>query len=278
MKSVLLASVALLALAAAGPVAAADMAVRAPVYKAAPAVMASYNWTGWYVGLNAGGAWSSSEVITQTEFTGGYFAATSVTSINSNGRGNIDSDGFTGGVQSGYNWQAGNIVAGVELDFNYFGTKASRSVTVPYPCCPGTYTINQEVKTDWLFTARPRLGVANNNWLLYLTGGLGVTNLKYNNSFSDTSIFPVFENGSVSKTKAGWTVGGGVEYAVLNAWSVKAEYLYVDFGSVSSTANLIDTGGETDPFSHRADLKSHIVRGGINYKFDWGKGPLVARY
>jgi outer membrane immunogenic protein len=106
-----------------------------------------------------------------------------------------------------------------------------------------------------------------------VTGGLAVTELKYNNTFTET-FSGLFENGSVSKTKAGWTVGGGVEHAVLNAWSVKAEYLYVDFGSVSSTG-VTQRFDET--FSHSANLKSHIVRAGINYKFDWGKGPVAGK-
>jgi outer membrane immunogenic protein len=136
-----------LALAAAGPVGAADMPVKASVYKA-PAVAPLYNWTGYYVGLNAGGAWGSSDVVTLAHGDGSFFVPASLASIAVNGRANIQPSGFTGGVQGGYNWQAGNIVAGVELDFNYFGTKASRSVTVVYPtAAPDTYTINQEVKT-----------------------------------------------------------------------------------------------------------------------------------
>jgi outer membrane immunogenic protein len=100
-----------------------------------------------------------------------------------------------------------------------------------------SFTVNQSVKTDWLFTARPRLGWANNNWLWYATGGLAVTELKYGNTFTDT-YSPAFETGSISKTKVGWTVGGGGEFALSNNWTVRAEYLYVDFGGVSSAGNV----------------------------------------
>jgi outer membrane immunogenic protein len=244
---------------------AADLPAKA--YTKAPVMVADYNWTGWYAGLNAGGAWGKSDVVTRADGVGTYFAGTSVTSIAANGNDSVRPNGFTGGVQAGYNWQTGNLVTGLEADFNYFGTKASRSVTVTYPCCaPTSYTINQEVKTDWLFTARPRLGFTNNNWLWYATAGVAITNLKYNNSFTDTFAAAI-ENGSVSKTKVGWTAGAGAEYALLNSWSVKAEYLYVDFGSVSSTGTLTTVPpGSTAPFSHSAILKSHIVRFGINKK------------
>jgi outer membrane immunogenic protein len=151
------------------------------------------------------------------------------------------------------------------VDFNALGLSDSRSVTTTYISAPATtFTINQSVKTDWLFTARPRIGWTVDNWLLYVTGGLAVTELKYANTFTDT-FGPAFESGSVSQTKVGWVVGESVEYGLTRNWSVKAEYLYIDFGDVSSSG-VIST--ETDTLSHSADLKANIVRGGINYRFN----------
>ena len=252
---------------------AADMPVRTPIYKAP--VAALYDWSGFYAGVNAGGVFSKSDVSTQATATGSYFASSSLPAIASAGAGTVDPNGFIGGIQAGYNWQNGAGVFGLEADFNYFGTKGSRTGTGVYPCCGGTFTMNQEVKTDWLFTMRPRIGFAANNWLLYATGGLAVTNLKYSNTFTDNYCSTVggcganaVEDGSVSKVKAGWTVGLGAEYALMNTWSVKAEYLYVDFGSISSTATMTAcTPACTAPFSNSADLKSHIARLGINKKF-----------
>src|SRR5262245_2266010 len=79
-----------------------------------PAFGAQYDWTGWYIGLNSGGTWSNSDVSTKTVFSPtGYFASTSVTSINHEGKGSVNSGGFTGGWQGGFNWQTGNFVLGL---------------------------------------------------------------------------------------------------------------------------------------------------------------------
>jgi outer membrane immunogenic protein len=245
---------------------AADMPTKAPVMVAAPAI---YNWTGFYVGVNAGGAWGKSDVVTHVNGAGTFYNPGNIPPINANGNSTVDPNGFTGGGQIGYNWQFNpHWVFGVEADINYFGVKGSRAVSAPYLFNPTTgYTINQEVKADWLFTARPRLGWAVNNWLIYVTGGLAVTDLHYNNSYVET-FYPSAQNGSVSSTKAGWTVGGGVEYALLNRWSVKLEYLYVEFDNVSSAVPIVAPGGFTAPFSNSANLKENIVRAGLNYKFN----------
>ena len=259
---------------------AADLGPRA--YTKAPVVVdASYNWSGFYVGLNAGGEWSRSNAATTTIFSPpGYFANTSPAAIGLAGAQRVNSSGFTGGLTAGYNWQASNIVFGIESDFNYFGVKGSSTGSGIYPCCaPTGFTVNTSVSSDWLITLRPRVGFAANNWLLYVTGGLAVANLKSSYSFTDT-FDTATESASISKTKAGWTVGVGTEYALMNGWSVKAEYLYVDLGSENTTSTNLRAGvptvaHPTNVFSHSVDLRSNIVRGGLNYKFG---GPVAARY
>ncbi len=258
-------TVAALSWSAVGSASSADLNHRS-VYKAPPPPPPPviYNWTGFYVGGNAGYAWGKSNVSTTVNLPGAYFVPSDVSQIASSGQDTIHPNGGTGGIQAGYNWQAGNFVYGVEVDFDALALNASRSITTQYISAPGTFfTINQSIKTDWLFTARPRIGWASDNWLLYVTGGLAVTDLKYGNTFSDTFGF-VFENGSISKTKAGWVIGGGVEYGLTRNWSVKAEYLYMDFGDVSSTGVVAGT----DTLNHSADLKTNIVRAGINYMFN----------
>jgi outer membrane immunogenic protein len=232
-----------------------------------------------YVGANGGYAWGDSNVSTLVATPAGdYFVSSDISQIATSGQGRIHPNGGTGGIQAGYNWQAGNLVYGAEVDFDALDLNASRSITTEYLSAPGTFfTINQSTKTDWLLTARPRVGWAINNWLLYATGGLAVTELRFNNTFTDT-FAPAFENGSVSKTKAGWVVGGGVEYGFMSNWSAKLEYLYMDFGNVSSSGVVFNTGSVPPPLLiHSADLKANIIRAGINYKFGWG-GPVVARY
>jgi outer membrane immunogenic protein len=265
-----------LVLAAGGPAVAADLPVNAPVADAVP----SYNWTGFYVGLNAGAAFSRGDATTTTAFSSvGYLDPTGVTSVNASGSNRFNTTTFTGGVQAGYNWQADSIVFGVETDFNYFNPSGSTSAASVYPCCaPSAYAIAQSVSTSWQFTARPRLGFAANSWLLYATGGLAVTNVSTNWSFSD-NFCPVFacgagatESASASVTKAGWVLGGGVEAGLWGRWSAKAEYLYMDFGSVSATGTNLTVGTPSvaipaQVFNHSMALKTQIVRAGINYRF-----------
>jgi outer membrane immunogenic protein len=121
-----------------------------------------------------------------------------------------------------------------------------------------------------MFTLRPRLGFAANNWLLYVTGGLAVADLKANFLFTDT-FATANESAAISQTKAGWTLGVGAEYAIAGPWSAKLEYLHVDLGSVSVTsANLTaftpPIPFPTNVFNHSVHLTTDIVRAGINFR------------
>jgi outer membrane immunogenic protein len=253
-----------ISLAFVGGASAADMYVKAPP---------PYSWTGFYVGGTAGTAWGSFDPTTSISFIPqppGYFDPTSVPVVNAVGLQSIKATGFTGGLEAGYNLQAGNVVGGIEIDFGYLGLAGSAQGSGLYPCCaPTGFTINSSAHTDWLLTARPRLGIASNNWLYYVTGGVAVTNLNGNFTFSDNAN-SAMETGSIPSTKAGYTVGGGVEAALWRNWSVKAEYLYVDFGRLSTTSNNFTSTLVAFPaaeFSHSIDLKANIARVGLNYRF-----------
>lgn len=275
-KLVLAISLALLGTASAF---AADLA---PRYNKAPAMAPGYDWTGFYVGGNVGGQWGSADATTTTVYDpslAGYFAASSVTAINGVGSQRFNSSGVTGGLTAGYNWQVNNAVFGLEGDFNYFGFKGSTSGSALYPCCaPTGFTVSSSVSADWLATIRGRIGfLATPSWLLYATGGAAIADVRGDFTFTDTW-GPATESGSIRDTRLGWTAGLGGEYAVGNGWSLKAEYLYVDLGRASVTsANLTSLGVTSpgNPFTHSVDIKSNIVRVGVNYKFG---GPVVARY
>ena len=276
MKKMLLVGVALLTVVS-GSAMAADMSrpAPAPVYTKAPMMEPVARWTGAYVGLNAGYAWGDSEASTTTVLGGlGYFFVTSVPAIATAGAQTIKPNGFTGGGQFGYNWQtSSSTVLGLEADFEYFGLKASTSSSALYPCCaPIGFTINQSIKTDWLATFRARFGfLVTPGTLFYVTGGGAVTNLQGTFAFTDTSSAAT-EAASFNTTKLGWTVGGGVEWAMWSGWSAKAEYLFVSFPKASVTgvftgsATTLAQGGINNPFTHSADLDASIVRIGLNYK------------
>jgi outer membrane immunogenic protein len=258
---------------------AADLA---PQYTKAPVMAPGYNWTGFYVGANVGGQWGSADPTTSTVFTPtGYFAASSVPAIAAVGAQSVNSSSVTGGFTAGYNWQVDHAVFGLEGDINYFGFKGSTTGSALYPCCaPTGFTVSSSVSADWLATIRGRIGfLATPSWLLYATGGAAIAEVKGNFNFTDT-FAAATESAAIRDTRVGWTVGAGTEYAVGNGWSLKAEYLYVDLGRASTTSNNLAAfvGPGAFPgnvYTHSVDIKSNIVRVGVNYKFG---GPVVARY
>jgi outer membrane immunogenic protein len=280
MKRRLLGTVALPALLA-GPAMAADLPVKARPLP--PPVV--YDWTGFYAGVNAGGAWGRSDATTTPSCTilppfAAYFCSpttgqANAAAIAAAGTGSMSGSAFTGGGQIGHNWQNGSIVYGAELDLESFHIRASRQAGANYPATVNfggfghAFAIASSVSTDWLFTARGRVGWAFGNVLAYATGGLALTNLGATNSFVDNVVPPGTGSSSGSATKVGWTVGGGVEWAWSRNWSVKAEYLYLNFGSVAASGTIINPAGPgyANAISTSTDLTAQVARAGINYKF-----------
>jgi outer membrane immunogenic protein len=284
---------AIAAIALAAPAFAADLPAR--TYDKAPVVAAraAYDWSGFYVGGTAGGAFGSFDPSTSTTLQANpsYFGASSVAAVNAAGAQRIKPAGFTGGFETGYNWQAGSFVVGLEGDVEYLGLKGSAATTGGYPCCaPATFTVTSSASTTWLATARARAGIAANDWLFFATGGAAFTNIKTGFGFSDNcgltancnAFFGAQPNGaeasSFSSMKTGFAVGGGVEKAIGPNWTVKAEYLHVGFGKVTGTGTLTGADGffniVSQSMTHSYDLKADIVRLGVNYKF----GGPAARY
>ncbi|MGC1465757.1 MAG: outer membrane protein [Pseudolabrys sp.] len=185
----------LLALAVASPSSAADLP--RPAYKAPAYVAAPFSWSGFYVGLNAGYGWGTSN-----------WSAGGVTT------GNFDTKGWLGGGTIGYNLQTGVWVWGLEADLDYSTIKGTDGTG----CC--------ETRNTWLGTARGRIGYSFDRWLPYITGGA---------AFGGVKMTPVGGT-SESKTRVGWAAGAGLEYAFLGAWSAKIEYLYADLGTSSCDA------------------------------------------
>ena len=252
-----------------------------PVLFAGPAMAAPYNWAGFYVGLNGGGAWSSTHQTTTvpcTEPAGvsvAYFCddtgfgAANGAAVASAYSGSFSGSGFSGGAEAGYNWQTGAAVYGVELDLESLPRASAQSAgtfPVGYTFPAGTpFAGSTTVSADWLFTARGRLGWAFNNLLVYGTGGLAETRLKTSSNYAD-SFGGVGAWSSVAE-KTGWTAGAGLEYALGKSWSVKAEYLFVKFGSVTASGTVGGPFGYSTALSTSNDLTVQIARAGVNYKF-----------
>jgi outer membrane immunogenic protein len=249
MKKLFLATTAFVVLAAASA-GAADMSAR-PVY-APPAPVPVYSWTGIYWGGNVGYSWGQSK----NDRTLVGFGVTATESQ--------DMDGVIGGVQTGYNYQFGAWVLGLEADIQASGQKGGSTFQVPgLP----TATLTTDHKLEWFGTARPRLGVlATPNLLLYGTGGVAFGQVKDSYTATVAGLGPV-ATATVDDVKAGWTAGAGIEGAFGGGWSAKVEYLYIDLGKLQQTVTLPLAGVTATFNSHVTD---NIVRVGLNYK--WGAG------
>jgi outer membrane immunogenic protein len=231
------------------------------------------DFKGFYVGGNAGEAFGRFSVQTSPTFSPtGYFAATSTPAITSASTQQATPNGFTAGGQAGYSYQWDNFVLGIEADFGKMDLSGATTATQTYPCCaPTAFTITQTAETSWLFTLRPRMGVAFGHFLAYGTGGLAVTNVKYSALFTDT-FATAHESASLDEKRPGWAVGGGGEFKFTAHWSFKGEYLYAGFGrssvvSTNLTAFTPPIAFPTNVFTHTVDTKAQIVRGGVNFRF-----------
>jgi len=213
-----------------------------PTYKAPTLVSAPWSWTGFYVGGNVGIAGAQTKISSPD---GSYLPAGA--SFNS------DATGVIGGLQAGYNWQFNNFVLGLEGDVSL--ASLSRTTSPGAVSFIGGDSFHGDVTA--LGTVRGRLGWAFDRVLVYGTGGVAFASLK------DQYSSPPFPfTASASSSATGWTAGGGVEYALADHWTVKAEYLHVGFSNRSATTTQF---GNTYNFAFKDSVD--IGRVGINYKF-----------
>jgi outer membrane immunogenic protein len=250
MKKFLMGTVGLIALGAAAPASAADIAAR-PYTKAPPMIAVVYDWSGFYIGANGG--WGSSHNCWDFTTPGGAFLGA---------EGCHDATGGVAGGQIGYRWQSSAWVFGLEAQGNWADLRGS-NVSVFAPA----FTNRSRIDAFGLFTGQ--VGYAWNNALLYVKGGAAVTDDR-NDVF--TTIGNVFAAGSGDQTRWGGTVGAGLEYGFAPNWSVGVEYdhLFMQDKTVTFTA----PGGVffgTDRVRQDVDL----VTARLNYR--WG-GPIIAKY
>jgi outer membrane immunogenic protein len=250
--------------------------------KVASASAAQPRWAGYYIGANAGYAAGASSTNAfpwcGVAAGSGYFCDETGTglataaAVSRTGSGSMEQNGFVGGIQTGANWQIGNFVYGVEADINSYDINAKRLAAGTAPGLGGVHTITATVGSDWLFTARGRLGWADGNALFYATGGLAMTNLKIAASYRDNNAALGAPGATMdsanNEVRAGLTAGAGVEWALDRNWSVKGEYLYVDFGRITASGTVFHPGTfGANPYVMEADMKAHLARLGLNYRF-----------
>ena len=274
MRKLLLAGASLVALAAATPASAADL--RPMAAKAPPmAAFVPFSWTGFYVGFNAGYGFSDENKVETRgiDLINGANVAAGLRPRFVE----LNSEGFIGGLQLGYNWQFNNVVFGLETDIQYTDFQDSISVRTG---ALGVLRNDYFQDLQYLGTFRGRLGLAFDRALIYVTGGLAYGGVENGADFYNAAGALAF-SGRQDDIRVGYTVGAGLEYAFTNNISLKAEYLYYDLGDedvrigvqAPFTAAAIGAGYFSE---FRND--GHIIRGGINFKFGAPPAPIMARY
>jgi outer membrane immunogenic protein len=293
MSKLLRASVALVALAVAGSAGAADLPIKAP-----PAIAPAWSWTGCYAGANAG--WIGSRSAFNLSPSGNYLNPLGgLAPPNVGGTGDFvaslaalsnsyttDTSGFAGGVQIGCNKQMlGALVLGVEADLQW--SNASTTVDASYGAFPNpgnptftnvAHTEHVTARMDWFSTLRARAGYAWDRFLIFGTAGLALGHIQSDTSVSfvtSAGLSNVYNGaqhvGSDSSTRLGFAVGGGLEWALTNQWSLKAEYLYLNFtGGWNYNSPLTAAAVPVAPgysWNTSVTMREQIVRVGVNYKF-----------
>jgi len=230
---------------------AADLPVRSPVYKAAPP--SYFSWTGFYVGAYAGGSWGE-HTITSGVPGVGFFDNNPFDSYS------IHGTGFLAGGTAGYNVQFSNLVLGAEIEGGYLG--ARKTTVVPDGGDAGDQL---NFKYGSYFVAAARLGLAFDRALVYAKGGGAWARVRHVEGDLDLP-GPVFDPNfsfNVAKTLSGFAVGGGIEWAWTHNWSIKAEYLFLDFDDFIAR----DAGGRR----YILENNIHTAKIGLNYRFG---GPV----
>jgi outer membrane immunogenic protein len=256
----------------------------------------AYAWNGWYAGLNAGIAFTGLDAGTASVITfaapGAGKLATAINSL-ANFDAPIDSIGFMGGGQVGYNWQfpwlATALVAGIEADIQGLSSKFTSNVASnrgPAVMLPNTLNQTASVSTgvDYLGTFRARLGMLvgflGTTVLYYATGGLAYGGVSASTAVTQTLGGPSIVapptwagSGSFSGTRIGWAAGLGAEWMFFPNWSTSLEYLHYDLGSVTyAVSPLVSNAGAVRPFTVNAvqtnvPFNGEIIRAGVNYRF-----------
>jgi outer membrane immunogenic protein len=272
---------------------AADLPVKA---REAPAAIVVSNWAGWYFGGNVG--YGVGQISTTESAVAGpaSIIVGEGTSLYGGPKSqDLTPHGVNGGVQLGYNWQVTPLwVLGFETDFQASDMK--RTANCVLPCgtpiaitssfvssiFPVTFSDNSiSTKLDYFGTVRGRFGYSAGPALFYVTGGFAYGEVERRASVAGTTnvifggqINTFAGSYSAKSTQTGWTIGGGVEGKLWGNWSAKAEYLYIDLGSVTDSFNtvfLTSAVGQTGQVAaHRTvttDIRENIFRVGLNYRF-----------
>jgi len=212
-----------------------------------PSAAQTYDWSGLYTGINAGGSWGN---------TGARYA---IVGARISG---LNPESVIVGGHLGYNVQSDFLFVGLETDMAWRHGTAKQL----FQHANLVDFASHEVEQNWVGTFRPRFGFAINQLLLYGTAGLAYGNLEH--KFTEFRPGVAGRSKSKSEIDAGWTVGGGIEYGFTSKWTAGLEYLYMSFGDTklsfpAQTINALLFPASSSTFNDT----SHVVRAKVTYRF-----------
>ncbi len=254
---------------AAAPACAADLAVRsgtAPIFAPVPA----FTWSGAYLGGHVGGIWGKHDFdpITSTQIAGAAGSCPTCSISGTTDQGSA----LIGGFQTGYRWQTGSWVLGIEQDFQFTNVHNQIALAANAPGTTGPFLAGDafDAKLKWLSSTRAQVGWAFDRWLVYAAGGLATGAMDVTASWvarsSGSGAYSITDD---NKWHIGWTAGAGLEYAITDNVSIGAEYRYIDLAS--RTYNIGGTtfaapGNRAFQTTADVDFKSHEVLARLNIK------------
>lgn len=255
-------------LALTGTAQAADMPLKAPPMGA--------SWTGWYIGMNGGGAWGRVSPSVTDIGPDAFFAVGNVAAVTGNGSQPFNTSGGLVGGQIGYLFQAGRTILGFEVAGDWADIKGSVSNgPTLYPLnAPNNFSWNLSGKSDWLLTVLGRIGLDMGAWYPYVTGGAAISHLTYTANYVET-FYPSNVTNSVSKDAVGWAIGGGAEVRLGQRWMLRGEYLHMEFDNISGNGIIACTAGvgvcatpaNATTFSYNVKFREDLFRAALSYRF-----------
>ncbi len=251
MRNGLLASLAVFVVASVAQAHAADFR-KAPRFHDQTPIVSAANWAGWYLGVNAGGAWGTKTFNYNDPSSAAPFLWSAAVPVN----------GIVFGGQVGYNFQNGRWVYGIEADGDWTNTKG-QSI-----CNTTVFFVNCTANIHALGTLTGRAGMTVDSALLYVKGGLAMARDEF--TISNVALPPLGSafSSTLTDTRTGWTLGMGLEYMLFPGWSAKLEYDYLDFGTKRYDFMVTSSAITANTFRGWEDTQRvHLVKVGLNYHF-----------
>lgn len=231
------------------------------------------NWSGLYLGGTAGMAEGRATMGASTSdgFTGSYFTTPDPQQIAAEANRKAAQSRWVGGFFGGYGRQFDTLYLGAEASVNSLNFDETQTSGAVYQSNPaGKFSNRLSVKADWQATLRARVGWAQDKWLAYVTGGVAAMRIKLDAAFADDFLGAGATGQNANKeTKLGWVLGLGGEYALSDSWTLRAEYLYADYGKVSTSAVVTNPAfpALANTLQNSVDLKTQVLSVGLSYRF-----------